>query len=210
MNQVETLLGIFTVDKGKVKILLVHKKDEPYKGYWVLPNKKLSKNSIEENIEIQNDDLGLKEVSTFQCHTFNFKEEKSNVISIAYLGLIDSITLVLKKEERNIELQWFDIDSIPKTGYEHDKVTEKLLEFLKIKIINSNILQILFPSDFTLPELQKIYEQVLNIKLDRRNFRKKMLNLGFIIDTNDVNEGATGRPAKLYRFSEEIEEKNIL
>ena len=74
---------------------------------------------------------------------------------------------------------------------------------------NSNILKILFPSDFTLPELQRLYEQILGKKLDRRNFRKKFINLGLIEDTGDKNEGAAGRPAKLYRLKEQIEERNL-
>ena len=76
-------------------------------------------------------------------------------------------------------------------------------------MINSNILKILFRSDFTLPELQRGYEQVLNTEIDRRNFRKKLVNLGYVIDTGDVNEGYMGRPAKLYRFNDELEERNL-
>ena len=71
------------------------------------------------------------------------------------------------------------------------------------------MLKILFPSDFTIPEIQKIYEFVLDKELDRRNFRKKLLALDYIEDTLDVNEGQMGRPAKLYRFKDEIVEKNL-
>ena len=70
-------------------------------------------------------------------------------------------------------------------------------------------MRILFPSDFTLPELQKVYEQILNIKIDRRNFRKKLINLEYVVYTGDVNEGYMGRPAKLYRFNEELKERDI-
>ena len=90
-----------------------------------------------------------------------------------------------------------------------DEEKRELKELSCRRIINSNILKILFPSDFALPELQKIYESVLNIKIDRRNFRKKLINLGYIIPTGELNEGYTGRPAKLYRFNEEKEERNL-
>ena len=117
---------------------------------------------------------------------------------------------MLKKENiEDIELEWFDINSVPKTAYDYEIIIHELYQYFKSRIINSSILRILFPSDFTLPELQKIYEQVLDKKLDRRNFRKKLMNLGYIDDTGDINEGFTGRPAKLYRFKEEIEEKNL-
>ena len=210
----ETLIGIFTIDKGKIKILLMHKKNEPYKGYWILPGNVLSnKETLEDNItDVVCDKLGLPTLYIEQCYTFsNLKRNPDNrVIATAFIGLIDNITLVLKKQERDdIELAWFDINSIPKTGYDHDKIINKLIEYLKKRIINSNILKILFPSDFTLPELQKVYEQILDINIDRRNFRKKMVNLDYVIDTGDVNEGYMGRPAKLYRFNDEITERNI-
>ena len=210
----ETLIGIFTVDKGKIKILLMHKKTEPYKGYWVLPGSLLSNNeTLEDNItDVVCDTLGLPTMYIEQCYTFsNLNRDPDNrVVATAFIGLIDNITLVLKKQERDeIELAWFEINSIPKTGYDHDKIINKLVEYLKKRMINSNILKILFPSDFTLPELQRVYEQVLNTKIDRRNFRKKLVNLGYVIDTGDVNEGYMGRPAKLYRFNDELEERNL-
>ena len=210
----ETLIGIFTVDKGKIKILLMHKKTEPYKGYWVLPGSLISNNeTLEDNVtDVVCDTLGLPTMYIEQCYTFsNLNRDPDNrVIATSFIGLIDNITLVLKKQEReNIELAWFEINSIPKTGYDHDKIINKLVEYLKKRIINSNILKILFPSDFTLPELQRVYEQVLNTEIDRRNFRKKLVNLGYVIDTGDVNEGYMGRPAKLYRFNDELEERNL-
>ena len=210
----ETLIGVFTVDKGKIKVMLMHKKTEPYKGYWILPGAILeSDETLEDNVtDVVCDKLGLPTMYIEQCYTFsNLNRDPDNrVVATSYIGLIDNITLVLKRQEKEeIELSWFDINSIPKMGYDHEKILNKLLDYFRKRIINSNILKILFPSDFTLPELQKVYEDVLDIKMDRRNFRKKMLNLGYVIDTGDVNEGYMGRPAKLYRFNDEIEERNI-
>lgn len=210
----ETLIGVFTVDKGKIKVMLMHKKTDPYKGYWILPGAILeSDETLEDNVtDVVCDKLGLPTMYIEQCYTFsNLNRDPDNrVVATSYIGLIDNITLVLKRQEREeIELSWFDINSIPKMGYDHERILNKLLDYFRKRIINSNILKILFPSDFTLPELQKVYEDVLDIKMDRRNFRKKMLNLGYVIDTGDVNEGYMGRPAKLYRFNDEIEERNI-
>lgn len=210
----ETLIGVFTVDKGKIKILLMRKKSEPYKGYWILPGNMVSNiETLEDNVtSVVYDKLGLPSLYIEQCYTFSNldRDPDDRVIATTYMGLIDNVTLYLKKQEREgIELEWFDIDSIPKTGYDHDKVVAKLVGHLKHKIVSSNILRILFPSDFTLPELQRVYEQILNITLDRRNFRKKLINLGYIEDTGDINEGYTGRPAKLYRFKENLEDRNL-
>ncbi len=210
----ETLIGIFTVNKGKIKILLMRKKNDPYKGHWILPGSIVNVNeTLEDNVnKVINDKLGFPSMYIEQCHTFSELDRNQDfrVLATTYIGLIDNITLVLKKQDREgIELEWFDINSIPKTAYDHDKIIIRLVEYLRKRITNSNILRILFPSDFTLPELQKVYEQILDIKIDRRNFRKKLLNLDYVIYTGDVNEGYMGRPAKLYRFNEELKERDI-
>ena len=209
---VETLIGIFTIDKGKIKVLLQRKKDEPYKGYWTLPSEYLNDNSLDDNILNKMNDIGLPKMYFQQTKTYSSLElsNDENVIGVSYIGLIDSLTYDLKKEQiEGVELEWFDVTSLPKVAFEQSAIINELYDYFKSRIVNSNILKILFPSDFTLPELQKIYEQVLNKKLDRRNFRKKLINLGYIIDTGDINEGYTGRPAKLYRFKDEIEERNL-
>lgn len=210
----ETLIGVFTADKGRIKILLMRKKVDPYKGYWVLPGNMVSNDeTLENNVsDVVYDKLGLPSMYIEQGYTFSNldRDPDDRIIATTFIGLINSTTLKLKQEEReNVELAWFDINEIPKLGYDHDKIIVRLLAILKTRIVNSNILNILFPSDFTLPELQKVYEQILNVKLDRRNFRKKMINQGFVIYTGEVNEGYAGRPAKLYRFNEELEEKNL-
>ena len=149
---------------------------------------------------------------TEQCHVFSDVERipDKRVVAITCIGLIDSISVELKQEiPDSIESEWFNISAIPKTIYDHGMIIDKSVDCLRERIINSNVLKILFPSDFTLPELQKVYEQILGKELDRRNFRKKFINLGLIEDTGYKNEGYTGRPAKLYRFKENIEERDL-
>ena len=214
VNIVETLISIFTIDKGELKVLLLRKKSEPYKGYWILPGNTLSNTeSLEDNIsDVVFDKCGIPNIYTEQCHTFSNldRNKNSRVIACTFIGLIDSKSVEIKKEERQyIESAWFAIDAIPKMGYDHDDVIEKTIEYLRRKIVNSNVLKSLFPSDFTLPELQGVYEQILNKELDRRNFRKKFINLGLIEDTGYKNEGCNGRPAKLYCFKDQIKERDL-
>lgn len=211
---IESLISIFTIDKGEVKVLLFRKKDEPYKGYWMLPGGILKANeSLEESIsDYVVENCGFSNLYTEQCHVFSDVERipDKRVVAITCIGLIDSISVELKQEiPDSIESEWFNISAIPKTIYDHGMIIDKSVDCLRERIINSNVLKILFPSDFTLPELQKVYEQILGKKLDRRNFRKKFINLGLIEDTGYKNEGYTGRPAKLYRFKENIEERDL-
>ena len=209
----ETLISIFTIDKGEIKVLLERVNDEPYKGYWMIPNTPLYKDmTIEENLlSYVNEELGLCNISLDQNKIFS--DELVNdirKISISYNGLIDSKTIELKKSEiNNKELHWFLINEIPKMAYDHERIINCSIKTLKKKIKNTEMLKLLFPSDFTLPELQKIFELILGQELDRRNFRKKLISLDLIEDTNEFNIGCNGRPAKLYRFKDDIKEIDI-
>lgn len=212
-NKVETLINIFTVDDGNFKLLLMRKKNEPYKGYWTLPGNLLKKEeTAEDNIsEAVYEKTGLLSLYMEQCHTFTKLDRNPDerMIAISFVGLIDSVSVHLKKEERDNELEWFSIDDLPKMAYDHEVITDYAVKYLSKKVINSNFLKSLFPSDFTIPELQKVFEQILNKKFDRRNFRKKFVNLNLLEDTNEFLDSRSGRPAKLYRFKENIKERDL-
>lgn len=207
----EALINIFTVEKGKLKILLTRKKEDPYKGYWILPGKTIEYEETLENTidEILLEKIGTTDIYIEQNHTFSEVDRNPNnrVIATSYIGLIDSKTIEIKSNQE--ENSWFALNEIPKMAFDHKNIIEKSREELKTKLTNTVILKRLFPSDFTLPELQNIYESILNITIDRRNFRKKILNLGLIEDTGYNNIGGSGRPAKLYKFKENIKEINL-
>jgi len=213
-NYLETLISIFTIDKGALKVLLLRKKTEPYKGYWILPGNILRNDeTLEDNItDAVLDKTGLLSVYIEQCYTFSNidRDPDGRVIATSFIGLVDSKSVEIKREERpEFETAWFSIDELPKLGYDHESIISRNIDYLKRKIVNSNVLKSLFPSDFTLPELQHVYEQILGRELDRRNFRKKFIGLDLIEDTLEKNTGFNGRPAKLYRFKDEIKEINL-
>lgn len=214
VNYNETLISIFSVFDGELKVLLLRKKTEPYKGYWILPGNLLRcDETIENNITDAVYDLtGLTNVYIEQTYSFSALDRNPDyrLIAISHIGLVDSTTVEIKREEReNVESEWFKITDLPKLAFDHEIILNKNIKYLYSKIINSNILKILFPSDFTLPELQKVYEQVLDKPLDRRNFRKKFIALDLVEDTLEKNTGFNGRPAKLYRFKDDIKERNL-
>ena len=214
VNYNETLISIFSVFDGELKVLLLRKKTEPYKGYWILPGNLLRcDETIENNITDAVYDLtGLTNVYIEQTYSFSALDRNPDyrLIASSHIGLVDSTTVEIKREEReNVESEWFKITDLPKLAFDHEMILNKNIKYLYSKIINSNILKILFPSDFTLPELQKVYEQVLDKPLDRRNFRKKFIALDLVEDTLEKNTGFNGRPAKLYRFKDDIKERNL-
>lgn len=213
-NYIETLISIFTIDKGELKVLLLRKKTEPYKGYWILPGGYLRNDeTLEDNItDAVLDKTGLLSVYIEQCYTFSTldRDPDNRLIATSFIGLVDSKSVEIKREERpEYETAWFSISELPKLGYDHENIISRNIDYLKKKIVNSNVLKSLFPSDFTLPELQHVYEQILGKELDRRNFRKKFIGMDLIEDTLEKNTGFNGRPAKLYRFKDEIKEINL-
>lgn len=206
----ESLINIFTVEKGKLKILLERKKEDPYKGYWILPNETLKKDTtLEVTIEsILNRTINTSKIYTEQNYTFSGIDRYpgNRIISTSYIGLVDNKKLKLNQD---LELNWFNLDELPKIGYDHKEIIESSKELLKTKLVNTTILKNLFPNEFTLPELQSVFESIMNKNLDRRNFRKKFLTLNLIEETGNNSAGGSGRPAKLYKFKENIKDINL-
>lgn len=211
MNSVvlEVLANIFTIENGEFKILLVRKKREPYKGYWILPGGIVRKDkTLEETIEDSvNNQAGLSNLVYEQCSVFSELDRVPNkrVVGVSLISIVDEIKVKLHQEKTSYEISWFSIDKLPKIGYDHSRVIDSAIAQLKGKLNQSRTLQQIFPSDFTLPEIQKVYEQILTKELDRRNFQKKFLKLDLIEETGDKAPSVTGRPAKLYRFKQDIE-----
>ena len=209
---IEALASIFTIVDGKFKVLMFRRKKEPYKGYWVLPNAMVEKGqTLEDTIEeCVASKVGLTSLDYEQCAAFSAIDRNpyKRVIGVSFISIIDFRAVELHQTSDDIEnVDWFEIDNLPKVGYDHAEIIERAVEILKTKIRHGVTLKKIFPSDFTLPEIQKMYEQVLGRELDRRNFRKKFANAGLIEETGDKATGSNGRPAKLYRFKEEIEDK---
>jgi 8-oxo-dGTP diphosphatase len=212
-NILETLATIFSVDKGEIKVLLLRKRTEPYRGYWVLPGNFL-KTDEELETGIKNavyEKIGYKNIP-FEQHQAYSKLDRhisGRIIAFNFISLLDGKSVEIKRESREYETEWFDIHSIPKMAFDHADIVNDSISALRKKIVNSNVLKSLFPSDFTLPEIQSIYETILDKKLDRRNFRKKFISLGLIEDTGYKTESYAGRPAKLYRFKEDIKIRDL-
>jgi len=214
---VHVISSIFTVENGKTKVLLIKRKNDPYKDMWALVggalyNNETLDNGVKREIEEKS---GLKNVELHQFGVYDelglTNEINMRMISIGYLAVIDSKKAEIIKENRTtLDAEWFDIDNIPKLAFKHNEILNGALTKLKELIVQTNILKSLLPSEFTMPELQKIFEGILNKGFDRRNFRKKIISLGVVEDTNkEVNLNGK-RPAKLYRFKNKIEVKKVL
>lgn len=211
-NIIESLLVIYTADEGKLKILLKKKEEEPYKGYWIIPGEKLTEEiSLEDNPKIvfkNITNINIDDIKAAGIYSeININEER--IIQLTYTTIIDKNVADIKKDDSS---EWFDIDELPKIGYNHSEIIEKATNNIKEKIIynSDNIILELFRNDFTLSELQTFYENITGKKIDRRNFRKKILTQDLVIDTGEKTSTSAGRPGKLYIFNKDNMKGKIL
>lgn len=202
--QIEVFLNIFTVNNDKLSILLLKKEGSTI---WRLPSRLLK---IDESLESSATKIcnkfQLKPDTLKECHTFSEvnRNKERRTIAVSYMLLINKYEL----KNYDFEYQLFDFNSIPKMAFDHSDIINNAIDTLKKELLNLNNLKIFFPADFTLPELQHVYEEVLDTEIDRRNFRKKFISL--IEETGEKNDTFSGgRPAKLYRFKELEIDKNL-
>lgn len=204
---IHVITTLFTVDKGIVKVLLVKRTNEPFNGYWALPGGAMYNNETLENgarRELK-EKTGLENIKLELGNIFDDvnRSNLQRMIGVSFLGVINTKGIELQKETmKTSNADFFAIDKVPKLAYDHNLVIDKSLAILKEKILKSSILKDLLPEEFTLPELQKVYETLLNKELDRRNFRKKLLNDGIIRAVNKDAVFNGKKPAKLYCFKD--------
>lgn len=202
---IHVIVSIFTVDKGELKVLLIKRKNDPFKDMWALTGGALYN---DEDLEVGlareiEEKVGLKNIEARFSKVFGKKDRSPvmRMVAVTYIGVIDAAKKEIVKETiKTSNADWFKITDTPKLAYDHNEILEEAIKNLKEAILSTDILKVFFPNGFTLPELQKIYEEILNKQLDRRNFRKKILSLNLIYDTKEEVNFAGKKKAKIYKF----------
>lgn len=211
---IHVICSIFTVDKGEVKILLIKRKNEPFKDKWALVGGALYNNeTVEEGIKREIfEKTGLKNVDLYLSNVESEvnRSPLKRMVAINFIGLIDKESSILKDTEKTSNADWFIIDNINDLAYDHEKILKIARINLKKLVLSSSALKSLFKDGFTMPELQKTYETILDKKFDRRNFRKKILSLGLIKESNKTEIFEGKKPAIKYEFNDSVEIKEIL
>lgn len=211
---IHVICSLFTVDKGEVKILLIKRKNEPYKDMWSLVGGALYNNeTVEDGLKREiYEKTGLENINLYLSNVESDVDRSpiKRMVAINYIGIIDKKNSILKDTEKTSNADWFTLDKVDKLAYDHNKILNVSRENLKKLVVSSNVLKSLFPNGFTMPELQKTYESILNKEFDRRNFRKKVLTLGLIKETNKTEIFNGKKPAKIYEFNDNVEIKELL
>lgn len=207
---------ILTFDEGKLKVLLAERNEYPYKDWWALPGYFVNKyEEMEDAVaRILFEMTGLKDIYMDQLAAFAGvkRHPEGRILTVAYMALVQmeevknkiaSLTSYMR------QLKWFSVDELPDLAFDHREIIDLSLDRLKKTISFSTTPYELLPNKFTLTQLQQVFEALLNKKLDKRNFRKKINNLGYLKELNEVQKGVSYRAAKLYSFDKKKFQKQF-
>ena len=194
---------IFGFDENKLKVLLIRSDFKKFAGKWsllgdlVFPNEDLEKAAY----SILKKRTGLSDVYLEQVYTFGSvsRHPAGRVVTVAYCSLIN-----VQHHKLNIldnELHWHDVKTVADMAFDHRQIFDTCLRQLQKRVQEHPLGFNLLPKKFSLRELQNLYEAILDIKLDKRNFRKKFFSMDFLEDLDELEQDVPHRPGKLYKFN---------
>ncbi|GHC48469.1 NUDIX hydrolase [Roseibacillus persicicus] len=195
---------VFGLDEEDLKVLLIKRGLTPFKGKWALPGgfvregEDLEKSARRELQE----ETGLKDIFLEQLYTFGHpkRDPREHVVTVAYYALVNLSEHPPTADTDADEAAWFPFDDLPKLAFDHSEILASARERLRSKLRYSPIGFELLPEKFTLTQLQSLYERILDEQLDKRNFRKKLLKLEILEETDEIEQDVAHRAARLYRF----------
>lgn len=203
---VTTDIVLFTVKSGKLQVLLIERGEKPFKNEWALPGGFLK---MEEDLDAcavreLYEETGVKDVYLEQLGTFGAvgRDPRERVISVAYFALVPEDNITLRAGTDASKAEWFDIDDLPTLAFDHSDILERAMQRLAAKMDYSTIGLQFMGDEFTLTDVQTIYEIAAGKSLDKRNFRKWLLSLGLIEESGNMSKGGAFRPAKLYQVKD--------
>lgn len=196
---------IFGYDGKELKVLLIERGIEPFKGCWAFPGGFLNmdEDALAGARRELKEETGLEDAFIEQFHTFSEpgRDPRGRVITIAHYALVK--IQEVEGGDDAAQAIWFPIGEVPPLAFDHDRILRMAMSRLKERIHFEPVGFELLPDVFTMPQLQNLYEAILEVHFDRRNFASKMLKLGILEDTGDRPAGASSRIPVSYRFNKE-------
>jgi 8-oxo-dGTP diphosphatase len=197
--------AIFGFSKDALRVLLVRRAVEPFKGAWVLPGGAMQPDETLEDtathllrnlVNVQN--VPIRQVGTYSSlHRHPIRR----VVTTSYFALVSPKDHDPIAREYLDKVMWCPVNELPELGYDHRKILDDAYEALKEELHQQPLAFHLLPENFTLKEVQEVYESILGESLDRRNFRRKILTYDFLINTEEKKPGVKGGP-ELYRVDD--------
>lgn len=202
---------MMSLRQGDLHVLLIKRRSWPFEGMWAIPGGFVT---MDESLETAakrelREETGVEDVYLEQLYTFGDpgRDPRTRVITVVYFALLDSERLQVRAADDAVEVDWFSVYDLPALAFDHAKILQYALERLRGKLEYTTIAFSLLSEQFTLRELQRVYEIILHRRLDKRNFRKKILSTGILDDTGAKKMEGTHRPARLYSFNPDAEAK---
>ena len=197
-------VAVFTVRDGSLHVLLAQARSGPFAGWWALPGGRVGEEeSLDEAAARELPaPTAARDVYLEQLYTFGQprRDPRGRVVSVAYVGLVaDPERVGGAAPDKYAGVAWHPVSRLPPLAYDHAAVVRLAVTRLRAKLQYTNLAYTLLQPSFTLGELQSLYEAILGRKLDRRNFRRRVLSLGLLRPLRRMRRGAH-RPAALYAF----------
>lgn len=192
------------LDEDALEILLIQRSNEPFAHAWALPGgfMQMDETAGDAARRELEEETGVTDVYLEQLYTFTdvARDPRGRVVSIAYYALAKLSDHRIRAATDAENVGWFGIHELPRLAFDHRVIIDTAIERLRGKVRYAPIGFELLPQKFTLSQLQRLYEIVLEKQLDKRNFRKKLLGMDLLIDTGEHEQGVAHRAARLYRF----------
>lgn len=195
---------IFAYHSGNpLQVLLIRRAIAPYEGQWALPGGFVD---MDEDLEAAarrelEEETGVTGVFMEQLYTFGRpgRDPRGRVVTVAYFALVGLSEHHASASSDAREAGWFSIDRLPPLAFDHAEIIGVAIARLRAKVRYQPIGFELLPEHFTLTQLQDLYEMVLGVPLNKRNFRSRILKMG-VLEAVGRQESVSHRPAMLYRF----------
>lgn len=195
---------VFGFDDGDLEVLLIQRGNAPFRGRWALPGgfagpgetlEAAARRELEE-------ETGLHSLFLEQLFTFGDpkRDPRGWIVTVAYYALVKRADHRLQGGDDAAKAAWFPVRKLPPLAFDHARILAAALVRLQGKVRYQPIGFELLPPRFTLSQLQRLYEAILDRPLDKRNFRKKILGMALLVDLDEVEKGVAHRAARLYRF----------
>ena len=186
--------------------MLIERRLPPFEGEWALPGGFVRlEESLEEAARRElREETAIENVFLEQLYTFGEcdRDPRERVVTVGYYALINLRDHEIQAATDASDARWFPVTETPPLAFDHDKILQVALQRLKGKVRYEPIGFELLPTKFTLTQLQRLYETVLEQPLDKRNFRKKILKMGLLIELDETEQNVAHRAARLYQFDE--------
>ncbi len=195
---------VFGYQNAELYLLLIERGIEPYKGMWVLPGGFVR---IDESLEAAalrelTEESGVENIYLEQLYSFGSlnRDPRERVISVAYFALVKAQNFRLQASTDAKDSKWFSVKKLPRLAFDHRQIVQVAKQRLQNKMLYEPLGFELLPENFTLTELQTLYEAIAERKLDKRNFRKKILSFGVLRESGKKLKNVAHRAPSLYQF----------